>query len=220
MPKPSAKRGPLSREEVLSAALLLADRDGIDKLSMRRLGQELQVEAMSLYRHVANKEEILDGIVDLVVAEMDVPEVGGEWRAELRKRAHSAHEVLLRHPWAPLLLISRVNVGPAMLRFIDATLGCLMNAGFSPATADHAWNAIDNHVYGYTLQKLNFPFEPEEYAAAATEFLPMIPASTYPHLHLLSQKVIAGEHDGLHDFSFGLDMILDGLAAKLSGERP
>ena len=218
MPKKSTERGPLSRGEVIEGAMLLADREGIDQLSMRRLGQELGVEAMSLYRHVANKEEILDGIVDRVVEEIDVPRVDGEWREEMRARAESAHGCRRRTSCAALLLISRVNVGPAMLRFVDATIGCLMNAGFSAATADHAWNAIENHIYGYTLQKLNFPFEPEEYAQAAAAFLPQIPQATYPHLHTLSEKVIAGEHDGLHDFSFGLEMILDGLAAKLPGE--
>jgi AcrR family transcriptional regulator len=209
------QRTPLSRERVLQAALTLADEHGIDSLSMRRLGEELGVEAMSLYKHTANKDDILDGIVDLVASEIELPAIGGDWKAAMRRRATSAHEVLLRHPWAAMLFVSRANVGPAMLRYVDATIGCLREAGFSYSMADHAWNAIDNHVYGFTLQKLNFPFKPEEYAPAAQAFLPRIPPDRYPYLNGLSQEVIAGRHSGLHDFQFGLELILDGLERLL-----
>jgi AcrR family transcriptional regulator len=136
--KPKARRAPLSKERVLHAAVALADEIGIVSLSMRRLGEALQVEAMSLYKHVANKEDILNGIVDIVVAEIDVPALTGDWKAAMRRRSSSAHQVLLRHPWATMLLLSRANVGPAMLRYVDATLGCLREAGFSYAMADHA----------------------------------------------------------------------------------
>ena len=118
----------------------------------------------------------------------------------MRRRATSAHEVLMRHPWATMLIVSRANIGPAMLRYVNATIGCLREAGFSYKMADHAWNAIDNHVYGFTLQKLNFPFKPEEYARMAKAFLPMIPPETHPYLNGLSQEVMSGRHDGLHDF--------------------
>ena len=206
-------RAPLSKERVLQAAIRLADKIGIASLSMRRLGQELGVEAMSLYKHVANKDDVLDGIVDIVASEIELPSIGGDWKKSMRRRASSAHEILLRHPWATMLIVSRANVGPAMLRYVDATIGCLREAGFSYVMADHAWNAIDSHVYGFTLQKLNFPFEPSEYAAVASAFLPMIPAAKYPYLNGMSQQVIDGHHDGLHDFEFGLDLILDGLEA-------
>ncbi len=210
--KPRARhRAPLSKDRVLHAALALADEIGIASLSMRKLGQVLGVEAMSLYKHVANKDDILDGIVDIVASEIDVPAIGGDWKMAMRRRATSAHEVLLRHPWATMLIVSRANVGPAMLRYVDATIGCLRDAGFSYVMADHAWNAIDSHVYGFTLQKLNFPFEPEEYAKVAKDYLPMIPAAQYLYLHGLSQEVIGGRYDGLHEFEFGLDLILDGL---------
>jgi AcrR family transcriptional regulator len=205
------ERAPLSKERVLRAALALADEVGIESLSMRRLGEELGVEAMSLYKHVANKDDILDGIVDLVASEIALPAIGGDWKMAMRRRAISAHGVLLRHPWATMLIVSRANVGPAMLRYVDRTIGCLREAGFSYAMADHAWNAIDNHVYGFTLQKLSFPFQPEEYAQVAKAFLPMIPEDEYPYLHGLSRQVIAGKHDGVQDFEFGLDLILDGL---------
>ena len=212
----SENGGPLSRELVLEAALYLADRQGIESLSMRRLAAELSVKAMSLYNHVQNKEDILDGITDMVVAEIGVPDPGDHWKTAMRHRAMSAHEVLLRHEWSTMELLSRVNVGPAMLRYVDATIGCLLNAGFSLEAADHAWNAIDSHIYGFTLQELNFPFEAAEYRDAAQAYLPQLPAGTYPHIYRMTQHIIAGEYDGLHDFGFGLEIILDGLERMLT----
>jgi AcrR family transcriptional regulator len=212
--KHKARKGarlPLTRERVLRAAIKSADDGGIDALSMRKLAQSLKVEAMSLYNHVANKGEVLDGITDIVVGEIGVPPIGSDWQAAMRQRATSAHEMLLRHPWASLLIVSRANVGPAMLRYVDATIGCLREAGFSYEMADRAWNAIDSHVYGFTLQEFNFPFDPSEYASAAKEFLPMIPVAKFPYLNALSQQVIDGTHHGVHDFEFGLQLILDGL---------
>ena len=141
-------RAPLSKERVLQAAIRLADKIGIASLSMRRLGQELGVEAMSLYKHVANKDDVLDGIVDIVASEIELPSIGGDWKKSMRRRASSAHEILLRHPWATMLIVSRANVGPAMLRYVDATIGCLREAGFSYVMADHAWNAIDSQSTG------------------------------------------------------------------------
>ncbi|WP_174184991.1 TetR/AcrR family transcriptional regulator C-terminal domain-containing protein [Nocardia barduliensis] len=209
-------RAPLTRDAVLNAAVRLADEHGLPALSMRRLAQTLGIEAMSLYNHVRNKDDLLDGIADLVIAEMAPPAVGGDWRAALRARSLSAHEVLLRHPWATGLIGSRVNVGPAMLRYIDATLGCLRAAGFSLPQADRAWNALDSHLYGFTSQELNFPFAPSEYAAAAEHFLPLIPADEFPHMHALSLLVIDGKHSGIADFTFGLELILDGLERLLA----
>lgn len=205
------RKAALSKERVLKTAIKFADEHGIELLSMRKLGQLLGVEAMSLYNHVANKDAILDGIVDTVVAEIDAPTVGGDWRNAMHRRAISAHEVLVRHPWATQLIVSRANVGVSMLRYVDATIGCLVEAGFTYSMADHAWNAIDSYVYGFTLQKLNFPFKPREYAKVAKAFLPMIPADQYPYLNGMSQQVIAGNHDGRHELQFGLDLILDGL---------
>ena len=204
-------RLPLSNERVLRAAVALADEIGIESLSMRKLGEKLGVQAMSLYKHVSNKDDILDGIVDIVAGEITLPSIGGDWRLAMRRRAVSAHEVLGYHPWATMLIVSRANVGPSMLRYVDATIGCLREAGFSYAMADHAWNAIDNHVYGFTLQQLNFPFAAGEYAQVAQSFLPMIPIGQYPYLHGLSQEVISGHHSGLQDFTFGLELILEGL---------
>ncbi|MGF1676920.1 MAG: TetR/AcrR family transcriptional regulator [Rivularia sp. (in: cyanobacteria)] len=202
---------PLSRERVLDAALHMADEGGIEALSMRKLAQELGVKAMSLYNHVANKDDIVDGIVDIVVSEIELPVKGIDWKIAMRRRAISAHAVLLRHPWATMAMMSRVNVGPAMLRYVDATLGCLREAGFSFEIADRAWNAIDSHIYGFTLQELNFPFEPGEYAQKAFGFISFIPPDQYPYLNRLAHYIIEGRYDGLHDFEFGLELILNGL---------
>ena len=214
-----AQRAPLTRSLVLRAAIRLADDCGLAELSMRKLAQLLGVEAMSLYNHVANKEDVLSGMVDLIIAEIAAPVIGSDWRAAMRARATSAHTVLLRHSWSALLIVSRINVGPAMLHYIDATLGCLRQAGFSDQQADHAWNAIDSHIYGFTLQELHFPLEPANYASAARHFLPMLPAERYPHMRALTEQVIDGSYDGLHEFTFGLDLILDGLERLRSGAR-
>jgi AcrR family transcriptional regulator len=202
---------PLSRDRVLSAALRLADEGGIESLSMRKLAQDLGVKAMSLYNHVANKDDIIDRIVDIVVSEIEVPVPGTDWKTAMRRRAISAHAALLRHPWATMPIVSRINVGPGMLRYVDATLGCLYEAGFSLEMADRAWNAIDSHIYGFTLQELNFPFEAAEYSEAAKNGLSLIPAEKYPYLNQLTHDVMDGRYDGLHDFEFGLELILDGL---------
>ncbi|WP_338768149.1 TetR/AcrR family transcriptional regulator [Nocardia vulneris] len=217
MPKPTAARAPLNREKVLRAALSVADEQGLAALSMRKLAQLLGVEAMSLYNHVANKDDLLDDLADLVIAEMAVPSIGGDWKAAMHARATSAHEVLLRHPWATGLIGSRLNVGPAMLRYIDATVGCLHAAGFSYQLADRAWNAMDSHIYGFTMQESNFPLQPDEYASAAAHFLPRIPADQFPYMNALSQLVIDGKHTGIADFEFGLNLILDGLERLLAG---
>lgn len=208
-------RPPLSRERILRAAIDMADIDGIESLSMRKLAQVLGVEAMSLYNHVANKEDLLDGIVDIAVGEIDLPPREADWQEAMRQRATSAHAVLLRHPWASMLIVSRINVGPAMLSYVDATIGCLLEAGFSYEMADRAWNAIDSYIYGFALQELNFPFDPAEYASAAKEFLPLVPADKYPYLNGLSQEVIAGRHDGIQDFEFGLELVLNSLQRLL-----
>jgi AcrR family transcriptional regulator len=196
---------------VLRAALRLADEGGIESLSMRKLAEDLGVKAMSLYNHVVNKDDLLDGIVEMVVSEIEVPDLSIDWKTAMRRRAISAHDVLLHHPWATMALMSRVNVGPAMLRYVDATLGCLREAGFSFEMADWAWNAIDSHIYGFTLQELNFPFEATEYSEAAKTGLSLIPADKYPYLNQLTHQVMEGRYDGLHDFEFGLELILNGL---------
>jgi len=200
---------------VLSTAVTLADRGGLELLSMRKLAVALKVEAMSLYHHVANRDDLLDGMVERVVSEIEAPEAGVHWKQAMRRRAVSAHAVLRRHPWATALLMSRVNVSHAMLHYIDATVGCLRQAGFSIALADRAWNALDCYIYGFTLHEHKFPVEPAEYASAAQHFLPMLPPETYPHMREMAEQVADGSHDGQLDFGFGLDLILDGLERLL-----
>jgi AcrR family transcriptional regulator len=213
-------RPPLTRAKVLSAALRMADHGGIEALSMRNLARALKVEAMSLYNHVKGKDDILDGLVDLVASEIDVPSSDGDWQEAMRQRALSAHAVLMRHPWATLLFVSRLNIGPHMLRYVDATIGCLRAAGFSYPLADHAWTALDAYIYGFSLQKRNFPLDPSKYAGAAKAFLPLIPAEQFPHLNGMSQEVIAGRHDGLHQLEFGIELILDGLEGMRQASEP
>lgn len=211
------KRAPLSRERVLAEAMVIADTQGLDALTMRNLGTALGVQAMSLYRHVADKDALLDGMVDRVIAEIQLPPPGTPWRAAMRHRALTAHAVLMRHPWSCVLVMSRMNIGPAMLRYVDWTVGCLVEAGFSYAQADHAWNALESYVYGFTMQSLNFPIEADQYRAMATAYLPMLPVATHPHMRRLTEEVAAGRHDGLHDLSFGLELLLDGLERALLG---
>lgn len=212
------RREPLSRARILDAAVALADADGLGRLSMRRLAQSLGVEAMSLYNHVRNKDDLLDGLVERVAEEFVAPESGNDWREEMRRRVRGGRDVLLRHPWATELIVSRVNVGPAMLRYVDATIGCLVRAGFSYPLADHAWNALDAYLYGFVQIELNFPFDPDEYADAAGEYLPRIPAERYPHLAAMSEEVMSGRHDGLHGIDFGLELLLAGLERTLAAQ--
>jgi AcrR family transcriptional regulator len=222
MPKqagPNAERRiPLTRERVLRAAVVLADQSGIGSLTMRRLGQELGVEAMSLYNHVVNKDDILDGIVDLVVSDIDVPPAGTDWKAAMRQRALSAHEVLLAHPWAALLIMSRFNIGPGMTRYLDATLGRLREGGFSIEGALDAWHTLDSHLYGFTLQQLNLPFEVEETKQVSADVLAQLPARQFPHVvEVITEIMRSGREE---DFEFGLDLILDGLERTLGQDRP
>jgi AcrR family transcriptional regulator len=207
------RRAPLSRERVLRAAVALADRNGLDSLTMRRLGQEAGVEAMSLYNHVANKDDVLDGIVDLVMGDIEVPPTGTDWKAAMRHRAISAHEVLLAHPWAAVLIMSRFNIGPGMTRYLDATLGRLREGGFSISGALDAWHTLDSHIYGFTLQELNLPFEVEESSRVSADVLGRLPADEFPHVvEVITEIMKSGR---VEDFEFGLDLIIDGLERTL-----
>lgn len=215
---PPSRRPALSPERILRAAIKLADRQGLEALSMRKLATTLKVEAMSLYNHVASKDELLAGMVDQVIGEIALPERGGDWQSAMRARAVSALSVMTAHPWAPMLVVSRINAGPNMLRYIDATLGTLREAGFSWEATDRAWNTLDNYIYGFTLQQQNFPVNPDDYPSAAASYLPMLPADRYPYMHALTVRVADGSHDGTLDFGFGLEVILDGLERLRSAE--
>ena len=208
-------RAALSRERVLAAAVAIADASGLAAVTMRSLAQAVDVKPMSLYHYVANKEEILDGIVDVVFAEIDLPVVGGEWRAEIRRRAVSAREVLARHPWALALMETRTSPGPATLRHHDAMLGTLRAAGFSLAQTAHAYAVIDAFVYGFALQEASLPFDgPDEAADVAGSMMAGFPVDAYPHLvEFAVQHVLQPGYAFADSFAFGLDLVLDGLAA-------
>ena len=209
--KKSAKRKPLTKLMILNASLRLADENGLEQLSMRKVAQSLNVEAMSLYNHIANKNDLLDGMLESVVAKFELPSINQNWQNAMRKAAISAHQVLLKHPWAAHQMISKISVGPARLAWSNATIGCLHEAGFSYEIADHAWNAIDNHIYGFTLQAVNAPVDPQQYANAAEEYLPIISEDEYPYLNAMASLIAEGKHSGINEFEFGLDLILDGL---------
>lgn len=209
------KRRSLTIDKIIAAGLAYADQHGFDALSMRKLAAELNVTAMSLYNHVSDKDDLLDLMLNEVVTHIESPVVGAPWEEMMRRRAYSMREVLLRHHWAPTLLISRITLGEAILKDIDTTVGCLVHCGFTHPQADWARNAIDSHVYGYTIQELNFPVDPEDYRAAATEYLPMISKEAYPYMYAGALEVIEGRYDGRTDFSFGLELILTGLARWL-----
>ena len=208
----AAPRVPLSRERVLRAAINLADHGGIKALTMRKLAQELAVEAMSLYYYVANKDDLLDGIVDFVVREMELPADGGDWKAAIRKSAISTHEVLLRHPWACSLMLSSTGVSPARLRWMDSILRCLREAGFSAELTHHAYHALDSHITGFTLWVLSFPFDSKELANIGATFLRELPVDEYPYLaEHIEWHLTESSDDNEGEFAFGLDLILDGL---------
>ncbi|MCB9992063.1 MAG: TetR/AcrR family transcriptional regulator C-terminal domain-containing protein [Hyphomicrobiaceae bacterium] len=192
-------------------AISMADQFGIENLSMRRLAGAFGVTAMSLYNHVANKNELIDLMLNQVAAEIEIPSVDGQWQEMMRRRAHSMRRMFLRHRWVPPLLISQITLGQVILRDIDATVGCLVTNGFSYAEADWVRNAIDSHVYGYTLQELNFPVEPSAYRDAAATYLPEISSSDYPFMHAAALQIVSGAYDGVTDFSFGLELLLEGL---------
>ncbi len=219
--EPSAKpRTPLSRERVLRAALALADKSGIESLTMRNLGHELGVEAMSLYNHVANKDDILDAIVDLVFSEIVLPSGREDWKAAMRKRAVSAHEALLRHPWSTSLMQSRTKPGPATMRHHDSVLGSLRTAGFTLVNAAHAVSVIDGYVYGFALQQINIPLQTPEQVAEVGENILQQLAGEYPHLaEMITDHAMKPGYDYAEEFEFGLDLILDGLDEARNAPR-
>ena len=210
------RRAALTRERILRAAISLADRDGIESLSMRKLGHELGVEAMSLYNHVRNKVDMLDGMVDVVFSEIELPANGEEWQIAMRKRAISARQALLRHPWAIGLMESRATPGPATLRHHDAVLGSLRAAGFSIDMAAHAYSILDGYIYGFTLTELTLPFSNSEGSAGVAEIagniLEGFRPDQYPHLaEMAVDRAVKPGYNYGDEFEYGLDLILDGI---------
>jgi AcrR family transcriptional regulator len=211
-------RTPLSRERVLDGALAVADAGGIAGLTIRSIADKLGVKPMSIYHHVANKEEILDRIVDMVFAEIELPVPGGDWRTEMYRRAVSERAALNRHPWAIQLLQSRTHPGPATLRHHDAVIGSLRGGGFSIEMTAHAFALIDSYVLGFALSEAALPIHgPESTTEVAESIMQQYAGDTYPHLTEFSiEHVVKPGYDFGLEFAFGLDLVLDGLAGKVS----
>ena len=212
--KPRSKlRTPLSRERTLRAALRQADAGGLDALTMRSLAEVLGAAPMALYRHVANRDDLVDGLVDLVFAEIALPPGGSDWKRAMRQRAISLRDVLSRHRWAIGLMESRRNPGPANLRHHDAVIGSLRRGGFSIGMAAHAYSVLDGYVYGFALTKMNLPFDTsDEIAEVAETMLQPFPVNEYPNLvEMLTEHVMKPGYDYGEEFEYGLDLILDGL---------
>jgi len=213
-PGKAQERTRLSRDRVLSAAVAVADAGGLGSLTIRSLAQELGVKPMSVYYHVANKDEILDGIVDFVFSQIELPSTTGDWRAEIQRRAVSARGVLRRHSWAIALMESRTTPGPATLRHHDAVIATLRAAGFSRAMTAHAYALLDAYVYGFAVQEASLPFEgPETVGSVAEPIMEHFAAGDYPHLvEMATEYYLKPGYDFGDEFSFGLNLILDGLA--------
>jgi AcrR family transcriptional regulator len=207
------KREPLSRDRVVIAAMALADEKGVAGVTMRTIAGRLGVEAMSLYNHVAGRDGILDGMVDAVFSEIELPTPTTAWKQAMRDRADSARAVLRRHPWAVGLLDSRSQPGPATLRHHDAVLGALRGGGFSVVMAAHAFSVIDSYLYGYVLQELSLPFSgPAEIDEIADGILQDPAVGAYPHLtELITEHALKPGYDYGEEFEYGLTLILDAL---------
>lgn len=217
MPEPA--RTPLSRDRILRAAVELADQRGVEALTMRKLGDVLGFEAMSLYRHVANKDDLLDGMLDLVLGEWELPAAGGEWAEAVRRSAVSVHDALARHPWAAALLMAPSRLQPARLRYMEALLGRLRSAGFSADTTYVAYHVLDAHIFGFSLWETGHTWtgDVEELVA---RLMTEIPWEELPHLaEHRDQHLADGPHREVRAFEFGLDLILAGLSGRaLAGD--
>lgn len=215
-------RTPLTRERVLLGAMDLADADGIGALTMRSLATTLAVKPMAIYHHVANKEQILDGIVDLVFAEIVQPPIDAPWRTALASRAASVRGVLGRHPWAIGLMESRRAPGPATLRHHDTVIALLRHAGFTHAAIAHAMAFLDAYVYGFALQEASLPFDgPDDVRELAEAILAQMPADEYPNfVEFAREHVLQPGYDFANEFDVGLDMVLDGIAGLQGAPQP
>ena len=208
-------RPALSRDRVVEAASRVADSGGLSSVSMRNVGKELGVEAMSLYHHIAGKDALLDALADRIFAAIELPDLDDPWRPAMAARAASARAVLSAHPWGLGLIESRRDPGPALLRHHDTVLGCLRRGGFPVALAAHAFSVLDAYVHGFVLTELNLPFEPGEATEEFVETL-ALPVDDYPHLaEMISEQVRGREYAYAGEFTYGLELILDGLEERL-----
>ncbi len=217
---PSASDAGLSKQRVVAEAIRIADREGVDGLSMRRLAGELGAGAMSLYYYVANKDELLDAMIDVVFEEIELPPADTDWESAMRQRSISARQVLLRHPWAIGLMESRTSPGPANLRHREAVTACLRRAGFSVVMATHANWVLDSYVYGFALQEASLPFDNAVELAGMGEdvYLPQLPADEFPYLNESAAALFAAGYDPAEEFTFGLDLVLAALEPLRASE--
>jgi AcrR family transcriptional regulator len=209
----AASDAALSKERVVAEAMRLADSEGVDGLSMRRLAGVLGAGAMSLYHYVASKDELLDAMTDVVFEEIELPPYGTDWQSSMRRRAVSARQVLARHPWAIGLMDSRTSPGPANLRHHEAVTACLRKAGFSVLMATHANWLLDSYIYGFALQEASLPFDTAKELADITEdvYLPQLPPDEFPYLNESAAALVAAGFDPAEQFTFGLDLVLTAL---------
>lgn len=215
---PDRRRDRVTRERVLRVAMGIADRQGVDTVSMRRVAQELRVEAMSLYHHVASKEDLLRGLVDLAVGEVELARPGGNWKPRLRRMALSAHEVLVRHPWAAALMLSHGDESVARLRYMESMLATLRRGGFSPELTDQAYHALDSHIIGFSLWVGGMQLgSKEDIAVLAAAFLQRLRTEDFPYLvEHVEQHLKPADPNAKSAFEFGLDLLLDGLERTLA----
>jgi AcrR family transcriptional regulator len=216
-PTAVANKAPLNLQRTLQVALVIADDEGLDAVTMRRLARELGVEAASLYHHVNGKSQILDALVDLVAAEIEAPIPSDDWRTAITQRAHNTRAGLRRHPWAVSLMASRTTPGPATLGLLETGIRCFREGGFSVRQAAHAISVIDSYVHGFVLQEVNLPFRDESELAAMTgAIMETFPASEFPYLFELTvQHVLQPGYDYGKEFDTGLEVVLDGVAELL-----
>lgn len=209
----AASAAGLSKHRVVLEAIRLADREGVDGLSMRRLADALEAGAMSLYHYVANKDELLDAMTDVVFEEIELPSEETDWQSAMRRRAVSARQALARHPWAIGLMESRTSPGPANLRHHEAVIACLRKAGFSVLMATHANWLLDSYVYGFALQASSLPFDTADELADMAEdvYLPQLPPAEFPYLNESAAALAAAGFDPTEQFTFGLDLVLAAL---------
>ena len=216
-----SEQGPLTRERILRTAMELADEQGLAALTMRALARRLDRKPMAVYHHVRGKEEILDGLVDMVFAQIQDPRPGREWREEMSARCHSARSVLGKHPWVIALMESRTNPGPATIKHHDAVIGTLRQGGFSVALTAHAYALIDSYLYGFAVQEAGLPGEADAVDELAEELMADLPVEQYPHfVELTVEHVLQPGYDFADEFDFGLSLILDGLDARLGTLGP
>ena len=215
-PSPKDKRPGLSRDSILMEAVKIADAEGLSKVSMRKVSASFAVEAMSLYHHVKNKDDILNGMIDLILGEIVFNRESSNWRDSMRERAISTREVLKAHPWALGVLESRPDPGPITLEYHDAVLKVLFDAGFSLALAAHAFSALDAYTYGFVMQEDALPFDnPEELQIVAAGILSSFPKGAYPHLKRLTlDHVLQPGYSYSKEFLFGLDLVLESIEAR------